>query len=219
MAVHENWHCKHLISQFNLQRGEGQILSLYHSTTGTTLTFVPFCHTWSYLTLRVFYFLYFWFILMHWPYFRVGYLTIIIVLFADPVSMNYVLGLLKRFLIVYCALWQMIQPPSWSKFAAKFCLCYVAKIYWVRLTKLRINTSLRNTDIYFRQKTVLRRTESETFIISVTQTLSWVSVVMRYEVWGSRGRKCNNWFICTCCLFLRSGRNLQTMYPRIMMHR
>ena len=39
----------------------GQILSLYHSTTGTTLTFVPFCHTWSYLYTykAVFYFLYF----------------------------------------------------------------------------------------------------------------------------------------------------------------
>ena len=154
---------------------------------------------------------------MHWPYFRVGYLTIIIVLFADPVSMNYdVLGLLKRFLIVYCALWQMIQPPSsLSKSAAKFFLCYVAKIYWIRLPNLRMNTTQRNTEIYFQRKTVLRRTESETFIISTTQTLSECG----YEVWGSRGRKCNNWFISTCCLFLRSGRNLQTMYPIIMMHR
>ena len=150
---------------------------------------------------------------MHWPYFRVGYLTIIIVLFADPVSMNYVLRLLKRFLIAYCALWQMMHPSTWRKFAAKLCLCYVAKIYWVRLPKLRINISLRNTNIYFWQKTVLRRTESETFIISTTQTLSECG----YEVWGSRGRKCNNWFICTCCLFLRSGRNLQTMYPIFMM--
>ena len=38
------------ISYRNLICNEGrrQILSLYHSTTGTTLTFVPFCHTWSY---------------------------------------------------------------------------------------------------------------------------------------------------------------------------
>ena len=37
----------------------GQILSLYHSTTGTTLTFVPFCHTLSYLNRKVFYIFFF----------------------------------------------------------------------------------------------------------------------------------------------------------------
>ena len=148
--VSDLWWCMRTdtanISYRNLICNEGRG-KYYHYITqqlepGPTLTSVSLYHTWSYLTLRVFYFLYFWFILMHWPYFRVGYLTIIIVLFADPVSMNYVLGLLKRFLIVYCALWQMIQPPSWSKSAAK--LCHVAKIYWVRLPNLRINTSQRN---------------------------------------------------------------------------
>ena len=56
--VSDLWWCMRTdtanISYRNLicNEGRGQILSLYHSTTGTTLTFVPFCHTWSYLTLK-----------------------------------------------------------------------------------------------------------------------------------------------------------------------
>ena len=48
MAVHENWHCKHLISQFNLQRGEGAniiIISL------NNWNYTDFCTIPSYLVI------------------------------------------------------------------------------------------------------------------------------------------------------------------------
>ena len=135
------------ISYRNLICNEGRG-KYYHYITqqlepGPTLTSVSLYHTWSYLTLRVFYFLYFWFILMHWPYFRVGYLTIIIVLFAVPVPMNYVLGLLKRFLIVYCALDKWYNHYHGVKLQQKFVLAS-AKIHWLRLLNLRIYSSKRN---------------------------------------------------------------------------